>query len=156
MPVKMFSFFEDYTVGDKFVSPARTITESDIVGFACLTGDFYPLHINEEYAKTTPFGTRIAHGPLVFSIAVGLVFQSAAYTDSVIAFLGANNLKALAPVRAGDTVRVEVEVTDTRETKKADRGVVTLNYAIMNQRDEQVMTLDFILMMKRKPAEATL
>ena len=81
-------YWEDWEIGQEFVSPARTITEADIVMFAGLSGDYNPLHINEEYCKTTQFGTRIAHGPLIYAIAAGLVFQLHLYDDTLIAFLG--------------------------------------------------------------------
>ena len=77
-------YWEEWEVGAEFVSPARTVTETDIVNFACLSGDFNPLHINEEHCKQTQFGTRIAHGPLIYAIAAGLLFQLHLYDDTLI------------------------------------------------------------------------
>ena len=81
-------YWEEWEVGAEFESPARTVTEADIVAFAGLSGDYNPLHINEEYCKQTVFGGRIAHGPLVYAIAAGLLFQLHLYDDTLIAFLG--------------------------------------------------------------------
>lgn len=144
--------WEDYSVGERFVSAGRTITESDIVAFSGLTGDYYPVHIDEEFAKASPFGSRIAHGPLTFSYAIGLVGMSQVYGDSVIGMLGVDELRALAPVRIGDTIRVDWQVTETRETKRADRGVVAIRYRVINQKSESVMEFKFTLMCRRGQA----
>jgi len=96
-------FWEDWEIGAEFVSPARTVTEADIVAFAGISGDYNPLHIDEEYCKQTQFGTRIAHGPLVYAIAAGLLFQLHLYDDTLIAFLGFDSLKFTKPVKPGDT-----------------------------------------------------
>lgn len=142
--------WEDFHVGIKFTTAAITVTEAHIVNFAGLTGDYYPLHVNEEYAKTTNFGTRIAHGPLTFCLAVGLVGQSGIFEDSLIAFLGANNLRFPAPVMVGDTICVEVEVNEQRETSKPNQGITIMKYAVKNQRNETVATVEMNFMMHRR------
>jgi len=86
-------YWEDWEIGAEFESPARTVTETDMMIYAGLSGDYNPLHVNEEYCKTTPFGTRIVHGPLVYAIAAGLIFQLHLYDDTLIAFLGFDSLK---------------------------------------------------------------
>ena len=122
----------DFTPGTTFRTPRRTITEAHVVGFAGITGDFYPLHVDEVYAQGTPFGRRIVHGPLVYSTAVGLMFESGVYVDDVIiAFLGVRELRHLAPCFIGDTVHVEATVVSARPTKDGTRGVVAIQYNVI-------------------------
>lgn len=147
-------YWEDFRVGDTTTTQAITITEAHLVSWAGLTMDFYPLHMDEEYARTTDFGGRIAHGPLIFSMSVGLVYLTGIYGDSILAWLGVENMKIPAPVRIGDSVRVTANVSEKRETKHPGRGITTFRWDVKNQRDEIVMSLDFVLMMRRKPAAA--
>ena len=122
----------DFTPGITFRTPRRTITEAHVVGFAGITGDFYPLHVDEVYAQGTAFGRRIVHGPLVYSTAVGLMFESGVYVDDVIiAFLGVRELRHLAPCFIGDTVQVEATVVSARPTKDSARGVVAIQYNVI-------------------------
>src|ERR1700734_1352210 len=102
-------FYEDFALGEAVVTRGRTIEPADLTAFAGLTGDHYPLHTDEEYAKRTRFGTRIAHGPLTFSIAVGLVAMSAFYGNAIVALVEIASLRALKPVLPGDTVHVRAE-----------------------------------------------
>ena len=90
MEQKMYG--NDFCVGDEYTTPAITVTETHVVNWACLTMDFYPLHMNKEYAAQTQFGERIAHGPLIFGMAVGLVGMAGFAGDSVIAWLGVDNI----------------------------------------------------------------
>jgi acyl dehydratase len=142
--------WEDFELGQKLTTEAITVTEAHIVNFAGITGDFYILHMNEEYMKQTAFGTRIAHGPLTFCLAIGLVGQTRIFADSLIGFLGADRLRFPAPVKPGDTIHVEVEITGKRETSKADRGVTTMQYVVINQRKETVATVEMNFMMHRR------
>lgn len=142
--------WEDFELGQRIITEAITVTETHIVNFAGVTGDFYILHTNEEYMKTTAFGTRIAHGPLTFCLAVGLVGQTGIFADSLVGFLGANNLRFPKAVKPGDTIHVEVEVTGKHGTSKPERGVTIMQYVVKNQRDEIVATVDMSFMMHRK------
>jgi acyl dehydratase len=108
--------------------------------------DFYPLHMNKEYAAETQFGERIAHGPLIFGMAVGLVGMAGFAGDSVIAWLGVDNMRMHLPVKLGDTIRVIVEVVEKQKTKKAEKGIQTWRYTVKNQRDEAVMVFDYKMM----------
>ncbi len=130
-------YFEDYEVGEEFVSPGRTVTEADIVNFAGLTGDWHEIHTNVEYAEKTFFGKRIAHGMLVLTLgsAQGLRLGNVMTPTSFIAFYGMDKLRFTAPVFIGDTLRVEVEIIETK-AKDDQRGVVTSQARIKNQRDE--------------------
>ena len=145
-------YWEEWEIGAEFESPARTVTEADIVMFAGLSGDYNPLHVNEEYAKTTIFGTRIAHGPLVYAITAGLLFQLHLYDDTLIAFLGFENLKFTGPVKAGDTIHAKVKVLEKRETSRPDRGVMRRDLKVFNQRGEVVQEAIQAFLLKRKPA----
>ena len=144
-------YWEEWEVGAEFESPARTVTEADIVAFAGLSGDYNPLHVNEEYCKTTVFGGRIAHGPLVYAIAAGLLFQLHLYDDTLVAFLGFENLKFTKPVRPGDTIRARIKVLDKRETSTPERGVMRRQLQVLNQRGEMVQEGIQAFLLKRKP-----
>ncbi len=136
----------DFNVGNQYTTARITVTESHVVQWAGLTMDFYPLHMDQVYAEKTQFGQRLAHGPLIFALAVGLVGSAGFGGNSVIAWLGANNMRMLQPVMIGDTINVVVEVIEKRETKSPDKGVQTWRYTVKNQRDEAVMVFDYIMM----------
>ena len=145
-------FWEEWEIGAEFQTASRTITEADVVNFAGISGDYNPLHIDEEFCKQTQFGTRIAHGPLVYSIAAGLLFQLHLYDDTLIAFLGFDSLKFTLPVKIGDTVRVRVEVLEKRETSKPDRKIMKRLLQVLNQRDEIVQEGVQAFLLKKKSA----
>lgn len=146
-------YWEDWDIGAEFESPARTVTEADIVMFAGLSGDYNPLHVNEEYCRQhTQFGGRIAHGPLVYAIAAGLLFQLHLYDDTLIAFLGFDSLKFTKPVKPGDTVHARIKVLEKRETSNPERGVMKRELKVLNQRGEVVQEALQAFLLKRKPA----
>jgi len=147
MPSK---YWEDFCIGEEVITPSITITETHLVNWAGLTMDFYPLHTDEEYAKKTIFKGRIAHGPLTFALAIGLIYRTGIYGDSILAWLGVENLKIPLPVRIGDTIRVHTKVIEMRETKDPSRGIIKFHWEVKNQIDENVMTLDYLLMQYRK------
>ncbi|HMV77628.1 MAG TPA: MaoC/PaaZ C-terminal domain-containing protein [Leptospiraceae bacterium] len=134
---------DDYKIGEKFVTPGRTITESDIVSFAGLSGDFHPLHTDSVYAEKTQFGERIAHGMLVLSIGTALPYRLGPnyfLPESFIAFYGMENVRFTAPVKIGDTIRFEGEVTGI-DMKDERRGVLTWTGRILNQEDRLCCSL---------------
>lgn len=146
-------FFEDYVVDAVTTSRGRTITESDIVNFAGLSGDFVELHTNEEYAKRGPFGRRIAHGALIFSISTGLTLQMTTNHEGIIAFYGMDKLRFLGPVFIGDTIHVTKRVAEKRvkpreQTDDADRGVVKFETTVLNQENKPVVIYHDLLMVK--------
>ena len=145
-------YWEEWEIGAEFETAARTVTETDIVMFAALSGDYNPLHTDEEYCKKTQFGTRIAHGPLVYAIAAGLLFQLHLYDDTIIAFLGFDSLKFTNPVKAGDTIHARIKVLERRETSRPDRGVMKRQLQVLNQRGEVVQDAIQAFLLKRKPA----
>ena len=143
-------YYEDLNVGDEWTSAGRTMTETDIVIFAGFSGDYHPLHTNEEYAKTTQFGTRMVHGPAVFAIATGLEVSLGIKNGTAVAFLGMTWNNRL-PVFPGDTIRVYETVASKRESKKPDRGLVVFDVRVLNQRDEVVQEGQWNLLMYRRP-----
>jgi acyl dehydratase len=126
----------------RLTTPARTVTATDIVNFACLTGDFNEVHCNHEYAKTTPFGEVIAHGPMVYGIAGGLQYASGINDGTLLALLGIDKWRLMTPVKHGHTIRMVQTVLSKRQTSKPDRGVVTLKREIVNQRGEVVQEME--------------
>jgi 3-hydroxybutyryl-CoA dehydratase len=145
----MSYYYEDFGAGEVHVSRGRTVTETDIVNFAGLSGDFVELHTNEEFARQSPFGRRIAHGALVFSISTGLMTQMNLINDTVLAFYGIDKLRFTGPVFIGDTVRVTKRVIDLKE-KDAERGIVTFETQVLNQDNEPVIVYTDKLLVKRK------
>lgn len=146
-------YFDDYAIGEKFVSPARTITEADIVTFASLTGDWHPLHTDAEYAKSTPFGERIAHGMLTLAIGAALMFRLGEHVHlpkSFIAFYGMDSVRFYNPVKIGDTIHCTVEIT-ALDVKDETRGVIAAIYKIQNQRNEDVVIFTARALAGRKP-----
>jgi acyl dehydratase len=146
-------YWEDWTPGREWRTAARTIGEAEISAFAGVSGDYNPLHVDEEHCKRTVFGTRIAHGPLVYAIAAGLLFQLHLYDDTLIAFLGFNKLLFTGPVRAGDTVHARVKVVGRRKSSNPERGIVIRELRVYNQRDECVQEAEQVFLIRRRPRE---
>lgn len=148
-------YWDDLECGTKFVSASRTITEADVVNFACLSGDFNRLHVDETYASETPFGRRIAHGLLVVSVLSGLstrMMLNVMMEKSILGVLDIH-IKIPKPTFIGDTIHVEVEIGDKRETSKPERGVLTLLRRAINQHGVVVLQADFTLLVQRKLGE---
>ena len=146
------NFFEDYSVGEVFASPGRTITETDIVLFSAFTGDWHPLHTDVEYAAKTPFKERIAHGMLGLVVGMALPFRLGPYVilpKSFIAFYGMENVRFTRPVKIGDTIRCEVKIKSLTE-KDAKRGIVEAENIIKNQRNEDVIVYTTKILVGRK------
>jgi 3-hydroxybutyryl-CoA dehydratase len=150
------TYLEDYTVGEKMVTPGRTITETDIVMFSAFTGDWHPIHTNIEYAKKTPFGERIAHGMLVLTIGSSLFYRLGQYVftpKSFIAFYGMESVRFVNPVKIGDTINLESEITEI--TNKDDkRGTYTAKNIVKNQRGEECCVYVTRVLCGRKPKDS--
>jgi len=129
-------YYEDVEVGDEWTSGGRTITEADIVNFAGLSGDFNPLHMDEEFARKTIFGKRIAHGLLGLAVMSGL--GSFYPPMRTIAFLGIKEWNFKAPIFIGDTIYVKTKVLEKRLTSKGDRGIIVWEKKVINQKGEVV------------------
>jgi acyl dehydratase len=141
--------YEDVQVGEAHVSPSITVTEAHIVQFAGISSDFSRLHMDEEYGKTSIFGTRVAHGLLGLAITDGLKMRTDAFRVEGLASLGWT-WDFAGPIRIGDTVTVHFKVARKRETRKPDQGIVYLACELMNQRGEVVHRGEHRLMVKRK------
>ena len=144
-------YWEEWQVGKTFESAARTITETDIVNFAGISGDYNPLHINEEYCKNTQFGTRIAHGPLIYGVAGGLQYASGINDGTLLALLQIDKWRLLAPVKHGDTIRMKSTVIEKKESSKPDRGTITFKRNIVNQHDTTVQEMIATILYRRRP-----
>jgi len=151
---KVYEYLDDYAVGERFVSPARTITEADIVNFAGITGDWHPLHTDVEYAAQTPYRERIAHGMLTLSIGMALPLRLRGHSnfrpESFIAFYGMDNVRFMAPTKIGDTIHCEVEVTEITVKGKSG-GVLTTQNQIKNQRGEVLATYVVKVLRDKRP-----
>jgi len=142
-------FFEDIGIGDEYLSPGRTVTEADIVAFAGLSGDYNVLHTDAEFMRTSIFGERIAHGLLGLAISSGLGSRAMPRPFATLAFLGLR-WRFKGPIKIGDTIKVRLKVTDKRETSKPDRGIVTIQRTVVNQRGETVQEGDTEIMVERR------
>ena len=141
--------WEDLVTGDELHSTGITITEAHLVNWAGLTGDIVQFHINADYAASTPFGERIAHGPLTLSVSLGLVTQLG-YFGNVVAWLGLDAVRATKPVLIGDTISVQAVVREARPTSKSENGIWTLDYSTRNQHGEVVMTFTSSFLVRRR------
>ena len=148
----MAKYWEDYTVGEKFKTPGKTITEGAISIMVGLGGFIMPIFLDEEECKKGIFGTRIAPGRLTIFFMGGLEEQSDMWDEeSIIALLGLDKVRVKAPLRAGDTIRVVMEVTDKKETRKPNRGIIFHRSVCINQKGEEVAETETTHMVKRRP-----
>jgi acyl dehydratase len=144
-------YFEEFEAGQRLVTEGRTITESDIVAFAGVSGDFNTIHTDAVYAAGTPFGQRIAHGLLVTSIASGLMVRSGMMDGTILAFREINEWKFGKPVFIGDTIRAEIEISETKSLPRLGGGSVTLTVNVKNHRDESAMKGVWVVLVMSRP-----
>lgn len=143
-------YFEEFNVNDVRETMGRTITESDIVIHAGQTGDFFPHHMDEEWCKTQPFKKRIAHGTLIFSVAVGM---TANFINEVAMTYGYERLRFTKPVFIGDTINVKVTIREKKDhAKKPGFGLVTELVEVFNQHRELVLVCEHILLTQKRPS----
>ena len=145
-------FFEEFEIGLAIETRGRTMTETDIVSFAGLSGDFNPMHTDEEYSKNTQFGKRVSHGLLGLSIASGLSYQMGFMEGTVLAFTGLE-WKFRAPIFIGDTIRVQSTVKKLRAMKAAGGGFVTFDVKVLNQDDAVTQKGEWTVLIASKPEE---
>ncbi len=141
-------YFDEIQLGEEYESPGRTVTETDIVVFAGLSGDYNVLHTDAEFMKRSIFGERIAHGLLGLAIQAGL-FTRATQAYATLAFVGLR-WKFKGPIKIGDTVRLRAKVVAKKETGKPDRGLITVQRTVLNQRDEVVQEGETDLMVEKR------
>jgi acyl dehydratase len=145
-------YFEDFEVGAEYVTTGRTIAEADILQFAALTGDWNQLHTDEEYSRAAPYGGRIAHGLFGLALMEGMKYRLGHTDGTAIASLGWT-VKFVLPIHIGDTVRVRYRIAAKRETRHAERGIVTEAVYLLNQRGEVVTEAEHLLMLRRRPGQ---
>jgi acyl dehydratase len=144
--------FEEHTVGAVYRTLARTVSETDIVTFVNLCGFTEPLFMDMEYvAHESVFGRRVAPGALTFALSEGLIMQTGLIHGTGMAYLG-GEIRVAAPVLEGDTIHVEIEVVEKRETRKPDRGIVTYRHRVLNQRGDVVLEARVQRMIRRQPS----
>ncbi len=148
-------YFEEFSVGQKIISPGRTVTESDVVTFAGLSGDFNRIHTDAEYCQGTLFGRRVAHGLLGLSITSGLALRTGVLEGTVIAFREINSWKFVRPLFIGDTIHVEMLVAETKSTPRLGGGLVTINMEVRNQNAETVMKGVWSVLVMSTPQESS-
>jgi acyl dehydratase len=140
-------YFEDYAEGEERQTLGRTITEADIVLHAGQTGDFYPHHMDAEWCRTQEFRQRVAHGTLIFSVAVGM---TAGDINPRAFSYGYDRLRFVRPVFIGDTIRSTVTIAEKRAHKRPEYGLVVERLEVRNQRDETVLVCDHLLLVERR------
>jgi acyl dehydratase len=148
----MSRYWEEFEVGARYPTYGRTITEGDLSLFCAFVGYHVPLFIDEEYARTTPYGGRIVPSALTMAISTGMT--ESLFRLTVIALLAVERGRFLGPVRPGDTIRTEVEVLSKKETSDPGRGIVVFRDHVLNQRNEVVFELDKVTLIKRTPVPA--
>jgi 3-hydroxybutyryl-CoA dehydratase len=149
-------FYDDCVIGEVVRTQGRTMTEADIVAFAAMSGDWNPIHVDEEFARQTPLGGRIAHGLLALVTGMGLMSNIGIHTiwpRSLLTITSIDKVRFVAPVRIGDTLHVEAEI-DELKPMADDRGLITTRMRIRNQREESIITLRVQLMAGRRPGAA--
>ncbi len=146
--LEQIKYYEDYEIGDGRETIGRTITETDFVVHAGHSGDFFPHHLDAEFCKTLPFGQRIAHGTMVFTIGVGL---TATIINPVAFSYGYDRMRFIKPVFINDTIRSKVEIIGKEiMEKRPGYGRVTERLTVLNQNDEVTLVADHIYMVEMK------
>jgi len=143
-------YFEDFKVGDKFTTPRKTATEAMITLATALGGYTNPLFLDEETAKNSRFGGRIAPGRLSFFLMGGLE-EEAVWQDTPGILVGVNNMTFKNPLRAGDTIRCEIEILELRETSKAQWGIEKHKSTLLNQKNEVICEHEATHLVERSP-----
>ena len=144
-------YFDEFTVGEEYISPSRTMTETDIVLFAAMSGDYNELHTSEAFGKSNQFGKRIGHGLLGLAVSHGLFFRLGLVEGTAIAFLGIESWNFEGPFFIGDTLRVKIRVAEKKESKsKPDRGVVKFFFEIIKESGQRIQSGYKSIMIKRK------
>lgn len=144
-------YFEEFSVGQKITSVARTVAESDIMSFAGLTGDYNQIHTDAHFAASTQFGQRIAHGLLGLSIAVGLLMRTGVLEGTVLAFREIVEWKFIKPVFIGDSIYVEMEAKDLKALPRIGGGQALVALEVKNQKDETLMRGTLAVLVASKP-----
>lgn len=149
-------YFEDVVVGRQYLSGRRLVTEADLDGFAEISGDRHPIHTDPEFARTTPFGQRILHGPFGVAVALGLFTEFTEFTDAAIAVTGISEWRFLAPVLIGDELLLRMSIESKRLVSAGGRGIVQRRMELVNQHGKVVQDgIMGLMMWCRVPAAAS-
>jgi len=151
LPSQRGMWFEEFEVGQRIITPGRTITESDIVSFAGLSGDYNQIHTDAEFSSKTPFGKRVAHGLLVLSIASGLAMRTGVLEGTVLAFREINNWKFSLPVFIGDTIITELSIIQIKPIPRLGGGSLDIELSVKNQHNEVTMKGTWTALVASKP-----
>lgn len=144
-------YFDEFAVGEEFVTPTRTMTETDVVMFAAMSGDYNELHTSEEFGKRTQFGKRIVHGLLGLAVSHGLLFRLGFLEGTAIAFLGLDSWKFEAPLFMGETIHAKFRVAEKKESMtKPDRGAIKFFVQIIKQDNTVIQSGYKSIMLRRK------
>ena len=144
-------YFEEFEVGMRYTSPGRTVTESDIVSFAGISGDYTQIHTDVEFSKGTMLGKRVAHGLLGLAIASGLAVRTGVLEGTVIAFREIAEWKFIKPIYIGDTVHLVQKVTELKSLPRLGGGAVNIELRLLNQHDDVVMKGVWKVLVSSKP-----
>jgi len=144
-------YFEDFAPGQVFTSSARTITEADLTMFAMPSGDWNPVHVDEEFAKTTPYGKRLVHGLFGPAIMTGFMQQLGIFDGSAIAMLNVSQLNFLKPLLVNDTVHLRLSILAVRLTKDGARGVVGRKFELVKHGGEVAQEMLSDVLVRRRP-----
>jgi acyl dehydratase len=146
------AYFEDLEIGKQRQTTGRTVTEADVVLHAGQTGDFYPHHMDKEWCATQPFKQRIAHGTLIFSVAVGM---TAGEINPRAMSYGYDRLRFIKPVFIGDTIGSKITISDKKDHKRPTHGLVSEKLEVTNQRGETVLVCEHLLLVERRSPPVT-
>jgi 3-hydroxybutyryl-CoA dehydratase len=152
LPTSHGMYFEEFEVGQKIVTMGRTISEADIFNFAGLSGDYNPIHTDAEFSKTIPFGQRIAHGLLGVAIASGLAYRTGILEGTTIAFREIKEWRFVKPIFIGDTIHVEMVVSETKAMPRLKGGSVDILLDVKNQTGDTVMKGTWTILIVSKPS----
>jgi len=152
LPLRRGLYFEEFQVGQRVITPGRTVSEADIMSFAGLSGDFNTIHTDAEYSATTPFGKRVAHGLLGLAITSGLATRTGVMEGTVLAFREISEWKFSRPIYIGDTVHAEIEVAETKSLPRLGGGSIVFAVDLKNQAGETVMKGKWSVLVQSKPS----
>lgn len=148
-------YYEDFGDGLTFDSPGRTVTETDLSLFCMLSGDWHPLHSDEEYAKTTQFGRRVVGGVFGIALVTGAMSRWGIFEDSVVAMLSVDQWQFLGPIFVGDTLSVRMTIIGKRLTKNGTCGVIDREFEVRNQRHEVIQRGRSDALIKLRPQDGS-
>ncbi|MFC1890468.1 MaoC family dehydratase [Thermodesulfobacteriota bacterium] len=142
-------YYEDFELEKPITTRGRVLTGTDIDLFTAVTHAVNPLFLSDETARGAGLPARIAPGPLLFSMNIGLCYQAGLY-DHIVAMAGVDAMKFLAPVHPGDTITAVATPVEKRATKKSDRGLVVLRHELKGPKGKAVLTADVTYLMRTR------